>query len=419
VTIAKKSPAVLVLSQPDDRYFRGLTGRYEYDLHFRLYREGEKTYLLRSMENSGSGRSCSAELELEPGKYIICIKVTASRYGESKTVQEVIKENQSERRDKLLDVGRSFDLIHSKGNLREMEKELLENEKKEKKADKKAEIIEKRKQKKVERERAKKKKQRIQEEKERRLEEKKAERKKKKALEIAKDGKASDGANTSPKTEETTTLPETKAEPNSAEAQAEVKSVEPASGAPKPDVSRSRPLSSHKRGPSASGPLKTETSSSSGSSLGMPTPERTPETERTVQEGTVTVEEGASAKPEATTEAKSTDTKDEAAPAENTPKDMKEIIAELKDGVGELEKLEDAEKPAEGESDVSDVSEPDDDDFDWDSEIDQVESDEDSDSGDDDKDMLFADDPWRAICVVGLKVCHIDAGAEISVKRTA
>lgn len=132
VTINKAGPVVLVLSQPDDRYFQGLTGRYSSDLHFRLYKKGEEVYLLRSMEDSGSNRSVKAELDLEPGVYNVLVKLTATRNALGQTPEEVIKQYRDSRREKLLAIGKSFDLTHSKGKLREKEQE---NEKKLKQTD--------------------------------------------------------------------------------------------------------------------------------------------------------------------------------------------------------------------------------------------------------------------------------------------
>ena len=125
LTVAKDTPAVIVLSQPDDRYFRGLQGRYRYELHFRLYREDEDPYLLRSMEDSGSDRSCSAELTLAKGTYFVRVKVTARRSDWMPTHEEVIRAYRDERRQKLLSVGRSYDEAHSKGLLGDAEREVL------------------------------------------------------------------------------------------------------------------------------------------------------------------------------------------------------------------------------------------------------------------------------------------------------
>jgi hypothetical protein len=123
VTLSKPGPVVLVLSQPDDRYFQGLTGRYLHQLHFRLYKEGEDTYLLRSMEDSGSNRSVKAESDLDPGTYIVLVKIAATRNETTDTPEEVIKKFRASQTDKLLAVGKSFDLTHSKGKLREKEQE--------------------------------------------------------------------------------------------------------------------------------------------------------------------------------------------------------------------------------------------------------------------------------------------------------
>ena len=72
-TITEKCSTVIVLSQPDDRYFLSLRGRYLYSLHFRVYKEDDTNgkWLVRSMHNSGNEsvytRSVSAEIDnLEP-----------------------------------------------------------------------------------------------------------------------------------------------------------------------------------------------------------------------------------------------------------------------------------------------------------------------------------------------------------------
>lgn len=126
ITVTERGPLVVVLSQPDTRYFYGLAGRYLYSLHFRVYKEGSDTYLFRSMHNSGNGavhtRSVSAELDdVEPGKYSVIFKVTAVRIVAS-TLAEAIDKYAVDRKEKLLDVGRKFDYAQSKGNLRAFER---------------------------------------------------------------------------------------------------------------------------------------------------------------------------------------------------------------------------------------------------------------------------------------------------------
>lgn len=128
-TITEKCPVVIVLTQPDDRYFYGLRGRFLYSLHFRVYKEGaddNDRWIVRSMHNSGNEtiftRSVSAEIEdLEPGTYNVVFKVTAHRSKVSPTAEEAIMKFAVDRKDKLLHVGRRFDYAQSKGNLKAME----------------------------------------------------------------------------------------------------------------------------------------------------------------------------------------------------------------------------------------------------------------------------------------------------------
>lgn len=137
-TVEEKCSVVVVLCQPDDRYFWALRGRYFYALHFRIYKEGDESgrWIVRSMHSSGAEpeftRSVSAEVEdLEPGTYHVIFKVIAQRQKEAKTASQAIMEYARARKEKLLAIGRKFDYAQSKGNLRAME----EANKKEKKQD--------------------------------------------------------------------------------------------------------------------------------------------------------------------------------------------------------------------------------------------------------------------------------------------
>lgn len=127
VEVSRGGSLVIVLAQPDERYFAGLEGRYIYDLHFRLYKQGVDTYLLRSISGSGCGRSCSAELQVVPGTYIVTMKIKAFRVDRRLTREACIKLNRRPRKDKILVIGRSFDSIHSKGLLREAENAKVAN----------------------------------------------------------------------------------------------------------------------------------------------------------------------------------------------------------------------------------------------------------------------------------------------------
>lgn len=76
------------------------------------------------MHTSGGNNSCtrsvSADLELEAGTYEVLVKVTADRYLGLTSCGAVVPEYKWQQ-EKLLQVGRNFDLAHSKGKRREKE----------------------------------------------------------------------------------------------------------------------------------------------------------------------------------------------------------------------------------------------------------------------------------------------------------
>ncbi|RKO91619.1 hypothetical protein BDK51DRAFT_2675, partial [Blyttiomyces helicus] len=71
VTLTKDSPAVIVLSQLDTRYFKGLAGPFNFGLDLKVFNERKEWYTFRS---SGP-RSVNMELDLPAGRYIVCVKI--------------------------------------------------------------------------------------------------------------------------------------------------------------------------------------------------------------------------------------------------------------------------------------------------------------------------------------------------------
>ncbi|CAG8442082.1 6551_t:CDS:2 [Acaulospora colombiana] len=71
LTIPEKCDVVIVLQQPDDRYFSD-PPKFEYQLSFRIYEKGNSTYLTRSRLTVPYGpRSVNHEVELPAGTYEI------------------------------------------------------------------------------------------------------------------------------------------------------------------------------------------------------------------------------------------------------------------------------------------------------------------------------------------------------------
>lgn len=120
----------------DPRYFDGLEGQYEFQLQFRLEKDGEKDYIVRSHGNYIMNRSVSTDLELSAGTYSVLMKIIATRDTEKPTPDEVIKTRCRAMREKILQIGLSYDLAHAKGRFKETEEERKERERKEEETEK-------------------------------------------------------------------------------------------------------------------------------------------------------------------------------------------------------------------------------------------------------------------------------------------
>ncbi|KAF2741854.1 cysteine proteinase [Sporormia fimetaria CBS 119925] len=139
ISLSKPSPVVIVLQQLDDRYFQGLEGEYEFTLQFRLHKDDEEEYIVRSNGPYYMKRSVSTELDLEAGNYTVLLKVKATRVANPRP-EDVIRATCSRRREKLLSRGLSYDLAHAKGQFREQQKEKARRERESKMERKKAEL---------------------------------------------------------------------------------------------------------------------------------------------------------------------------------------------------------------------------------------------------------------------------------------
>ncbi|KAL8765723.1 MAG: hypothetical protein Q9209_007288 [Squamulea sp. 1 TL-2023] len=123
VTVTQPGPVVIVLSQLDSRYFRGLEGEYTFQLRFRFEKDGDESFMVRSHSNYSMSRSVSTDIDLEPGTYSVLMKITAKRWVDELTPDQVIRSSCMNRPEKLIQVGLSYDLAHAKGEIKETEKE--------------------------------------------------------------------------------------------------------------------------------------------------------------------------------------------------------------------------------------------------------------------------------------------------------
>lgn len=142
LVLEEKAPVVIVLSQLDEMYLNGLEGGYEFDLQFRLESDGkedENDYIVRSNGSYAMARSVSTDIELEAGTYWVLMKITATRHADREHLEDVLPVYAATRREKLIQMGLSYDLAHAKGVVVE-----TQEEKQERKAHRKAQRVKER-----------------------------------------------------------------------------------------------------------------------------------------------------------------------------------------------------------------------------------------------------------------------------------
>jgi hypothetical protein len=117
IEVPEDTDAVIVLSQLDDRYFKGLQGKYNFTMQFRVQRDDddEEEYISRSKMTYELVRSVNVEVFLPKGTYTVLVKVEAQATSRGE-VEEVIRRN-IHRRDKITQIGKLYDLAHQKGQL--------------------------------------------------------------------------------------------------------------------------------------------------------------------------------------------------------------------------------------------------------------------------------------------------------------
>ncbi|KAF1940561.1 cysteine proteinase [Clathrospora elynae] len=136
VEIKKAGPTVFVLCQLDDRYFRGLEGKYDFDLHFILQEKNcaAGDHIIRARGAWFGNRSISAEIDLEVGTYEVLPKIEASRNADVPDVPEVVTKLAERNPQKLRQIGLNYDIANAKGLFEISEEEQKKKEQKKKNA---------------------------------------------------------------------------------------------------------------------------------------------------------------------------------------------------------------------------------------------------------------------------------------------
>lgn len=115
----------------DDRYFKNLDLQYVFELHFLLKKVGAPSsdYICRARA-AGHGfgrRAVSAEVLLDPGKYEVIPKITATRYEFMSTLGYYVKYFAQHNPQKLRQIGMQYDLAHAKGGITDEDQKLVQD----------------------------------------------------------------------------------------------------------------------------------------------------------------------------------------------------------------------------------------------------------------------------------------------------
>ncbi|KAE9371152.1 cysteine proteinase [Stipitochalara longipes BDJ] len=107
---------VIVLSQLDSSYFKGLEGCYRFEIQFKLYSEkdGKVSLVARTPRRKFSQRSVAMRLDIESSQnFILRPRILATKLPNSFSISNVIDRNAISKRDKLLQAALSYDLAHA------------------------------------------------------------------------------------------------------------------------------------------------------------------------------------------------------------------------------------------------------------------------------------------------------------------
>lgn len=94
-------------------------GTYGFLLKSRVQKERQDGYLLRSRSSSLMMRAVNAETALEPGRHYVLLKKITAQETETEPTERAVCRQASEMRQKLFQIGLSYDRAHVKETVAE------------------------------------------------------------------------------------------------------------------------------------------------------------------------------------------------------------------------------------------------------------------------------------------------------------
>lgn len=88
-----------------------------------MQKDGEEDYIVRSQSSHLLKRSTNTEITLKPGCYHVLMKITAYRHPGVEPTERTVSRLASTSREKLVQIGLSYDLAHAKSRIIETQRE--------------------------------------------------------------------------------------------------------------------------------------------------------------------------------------------------------------------------------------------------------------------------------------------------------
>merc|ERR1712029_96421 len=115
VELSKAGTVVFVLTQLDKRYFKGLQGRYSFRIGYIVRKEGSELddYILSvPLVTCNDRAKSSGEVEIEPGRYEVLVKITAHEIDNPEPLA-LVRSATEKAPAKLKQIGANYDYAHS------------------------------------------------------------------------------------------------------------------------------------------------------------------------------------------------------------------------------------------------------------------------------------------------------------------